>query len=118
MNRRNLLTLLASFPFIGGVVAKALAKDAGVIPDFVSVKRLQDARNLLLPGVFGHAQQFPGVEFDARIDEANHCLLIIGTSNITGRSGWFEITSTEIADNTFKARFWPSCLKLGELLST
>lgn len=115
MNRRVVmhyaLAALAVIPGFTGIrPAMALPKIDAALP-VPRVVPLAAVRDMLLPGLYAR-RGAEEIELDIQIDYTIDSLLVKGYSTRNKKELAFAITRSSIQDNTFKAQFNPSVLKL------
>jgi len=104
--------MLAALPLVGGMfTGTASAAEA------ISRRHLQDARDLLMPCVWGFSGNNPDLGFDLTIDFDAKYLLVTGynLANRNNRLG-FAITENSIKNGHYITAFHPSLTYLAKLL--
>jgi hypothetical protein len=116
MNRRGLiqaaLAALASIPCW-------LTPSAANTHTLADIRKVQAARDLLLPALRWVDSQTPDVDLDIQVDYETASLLVIGRNPMSSpwRELGFAITRNSILYGCYKAEFGPSLASLVRLLT-
>lgn len=116
MNRREMIqaavAALASIPVLGWSLPAAANTHT-----LADIRKVEAARDLLLPAVRATDSQNPHVNLDIQVDYETASILVLGHNFGLRRALGFAITKHSILDGRYKAEIGPSLVSLVRCLT-